>query len=501
MKVSWIVVLRTGCAALFMLAARCSVAVEQRAWTPIASMAAAEAHQAVAADGQYVYAVNSTHVARYDRTTGQRIGLSQGAAIHLNSAFLDQGLVYCAHSNHPQAPDLSQIVVLDPANMQLSTFKDFGAYGGSLTWAVRKEGHWWCNFARYGKENCETFLVQFDADWNERGRWTYPMEVIRRLGQRSVSGGIWDGDTLLVTGHDDPVLFRLRVPQKEKLLELVTTEPAPFAGQGIAVDPQTGGLVGIDRGQRQVVFAAAPQAQAESSPRQLRVLTYNIHHGEGLDGKLDLERIAKVISAAEPDLVALQEVDREVGRTGRVDQPAELARLTNLRVAFGGNLALQGGDYGNAILSRLPILRQTNHRLPGVAGVEPRGVLEAAIQTPQADEPLLFYCTHFDHQSDEIRLKSAQAVCELVANVADRAAILAGDLNATPNSAVLKQLGLDWRVANADVLFTSPASKPRRQIDFVLYRPGETWQVIETKALDESVASDHRPLLAVFERR
>ncbi|MEX2025646.1 MAG: endonuclease/exonuclease/phosphatase family protein, partial [Pirellulaceae bacterium] len=61
---------------------------------------------------------------------------------------------------------------------------------------------------------------------------------------------------------------------------------------------------------------------------QLRVLTYNIHHGEGIDGKLDLPRIARVIESVDPDLVALQEVDRRVERTGSVDQPAELARLT-----------------------------------------------------------------------------------------------------------------------------------------------------------------------------
>jgi len=78
------------------------------------------------------------------------------------------------------------------------------------------------------------------------------------------------------------------------------------------------------------------------------VLTYNIHHGEGVDGKLDLVRIAKVIQEVEPDIVALQEVDQNAGRSGQVDQAAELGRLTKMRSVFGGNIALQGGEYGNA---------------------------------------------------------------------------------------------------------------------------------------------------------
>ena len=65
-------------------------------------------------------------------------------------------------------------------------------------------------------------------------------------------------------------------------------------------------------------------------PDELRVLTYNIHHGEGVDGKIDLERIAAVIKSVEPHIVAVQEVDQGTARTARVDQPAELARLTGL---------------------------------------------------------------------------------------------------------------------------------------------------------------------------
>jgi hypothetical protein len=216
---------------------------------------AAEAFQTAAADDDFVYAISNTVIAKYSRETAERTGVSQGEAKHLNSGFFWKGRLYCAHSSYPLKPEKSQVKVLDVETMRLSTFKDFGDFGGSLTWAVRHDGHWWCNFARYGPGNRRTSLVKFDEDWQERGRWAYPDEVIRQLGRHSLSGGLWRDGTLLVTGHDDPVLFQLRLPQAGDVLEYVNRQSAPFTGQGIAHDPGTGGLVGINRSKRRVVFA------------------------------------------------------------------------------------------------------------------------------------------------------------------------------------------------------------------------------------------------------
>lgn len=170
-------------------------------------------------------------------------------------SFLWKGSLYCAHSNYPHTPEQSEIKLLDLESMQLSTFKSFGNYGGSLTWAVRHNDDWWCNFARYGDNNSGTFLAKFDAVWQEQGRWTYPPAVIHKLGKFSLSGGIWHDGNLLVTGHDDQILFRLRLPMSGTVLDLVDTEAVPFTGQGFATAPQTGGLVGINRAKKEVVFA------------------------------------------------------------------------------------------------------------------------------------------------------------------------------------------------------------------------------------------------------
>lgn len=225
-------------------------------WKQTGTLSATEAHQAAAADDKFVYAITNTLVAKYDRQSGERLATSFGEAKHLNSGFLWERRLYCAHSNYPQTPERSEIKVLDLESMRLTTFKDFGNFGGSLTWAVRHEGHWWCNFARYGDDNVKTFFVKFDDNWREQGRWTYPTEVIRELGKMSLSGGLWRDGSLLVTGHDDPVFFQLRLPKTDGVLEFSGKQAVPFTGQGFAHDPKTGGLVGINRAKRQVIFAS-----------------------------------------------------------------------------------------------------------------------------------------------------------------------------------------------------------------------------------------------------
>ena len=225
------------------------------AWRQTGVLAAPEAVQAAATDERFVYAINNTAVAKYDRQSGERLALSTGEASHLNSGFVWQRRIYCAHSNFPKTPEKSEVKVLDPETMQLSTAKDFGNFGGSLTWVLRQGDHWWCNFARYGDHNGETFLVKMDAEWREQARWTYPAVVIRDLGRYSLSGGVWREGALLVTDHDNPVLYRLRLPKEGTVLEFVEKQSAPFTGQGIAADLATEGLVGINRSKRQIVFA------------------------------------------------------------------------------------------------------------------------------------------------------------------------------------------------------------------------------------------------------
>lgn len=245
------------------LAMPCFAQEATSAWRETATLPAEEAHQAAAADQRHVYAIGSRTIGKYDRKTGKRVAISSGNATHLNSGFFWQGKLYCAHSNYPQQPERSEILVLDPASMKLTELHHFAGQEGSLTWAVRHDGAWWCCFAFYDRDNGKSYLARFDDDWREQARWTWPAKLVAKLGRHSISGGVWHRDQLLVTDHDNFVLYRLAVPRQGRVLELVDIQPAPFAGQGIAHDLVTGGLIGIVRKKKLVIFA---EREAASRP-------------------------------------------------------------------------------------------------------------------------------------------------------------------------------------------------------------------------------------------
>jgi endonuclease/exonuclease/phosphatase family metal-dependent hydrolase len=257
-----------------------------------------------------------------------------------------------------------------------------------------------------------------------------------------------------------------------------------------------------------ILALVAVRGRAEL-PEVIRVVTYNIHHGEGIDGKYDLPRIAKALLAAEPHIAALQEVDQGTRRSGGVDQPAELARLTGMNVVFGRNIEYDGGGYGTAVLTKVPIRSHESIKLksfypPTAANPEQRGV--QVLELGEEDGlRLWFLCTHLDYRPpDDERMASAKTINDLMAKRRDELAILAGDLNAMPDSRVIAELAKRWKIVGAKrngtaPLMTFPADKPDRWIDYVMVRPAEKWKIVEVRALEEPIASDHRPLLAVLQ--
>lgn len=238
----------------------------------------------------------------------------------------------------------------------------------------------------------------------------------------------------------------------------------------------------------------------EPEPFRLRVMSYNIRHGEGLDGKIDLERIAKVIDNAHVDLVALQEVDRGVERSGREDQPARLGKLTGMKAIFEKNIDFQGGEYGNAVLSRLPVLSHQNHHLPRSLPQEQRGMLEVHVRADRQE--VVFLATHFDyHPDDGERLASADMLRERVEALGRVPVIAAGDLNARPDSPVITKLlefMYDTYRTGSAPLFTFPANNPDRRIDYILQNAYPLLAPMSYQVIDDRVASDHRPVVAEF---
>jgi endonuclease/exonuclease/phosphatase family metal-dependent hydrolase len=241
----------------------------------------------------------------------------------------------------------------------------------------------------------------------------------------------------------------------------------------------------------------APLAAAK---RTLRVMTYNIHVGVGMDKKLDLQRIADVINAARPDLVGLQEVDRGVKRTEGKDEIAELAGMTRMEYAFAPNLDYQGGKYGVAILSRFPI-KNTEHRMfENKREAERRGMLRIEVEVD--GKTLNFVTTHLDYQFEDGRLFEAEQMLKFLEPVKGPAIVVA-DLNDEPTGSAYKLMRTKfddaWVTSGAKTDgFSYPADKPVKRIDHIFLSTGGRIRARKSWVI-ETFASDHIPVMAELE--
>ncbi len=167
----------------------------------------------------------------------------------------------------------------------------------------------------------------------------------------------------------------------------------------------------------------------------LRILTYNIHHAEGNDGKLDPGRITAVIRESGADLVGLNEVFHPfLLAEGREPMLTEMARDLEMRYVFGTTLPDQPGSsfqapYGNALLSRYPILNAATYRLPAPEGRESRGVVAADVVLEHG-RALTCYVTHLDHRSEQVRLEQCEHITQVTTRFVGESHILIGDFNA-----------------------------------------------------------------------
>jgi len=244
-------------------------------------------------------------------------------------------------------------------------------------------------------------------------------------------------------------------------------------------------------------------APKQDTPKTFRVMTYNIHHGAGMDGKVDLQRIADLIKREQADIVALQEVDKGVERTARRDCPAELAALTGMSCVFSNNFHFQGGEYGNAVLTRFPIKRWTNRHYKLVHSDEQRGLLQVVLNVRGRE--LVFLDTHVDYRGDDTeRLLNVADLLEAIQPYRGRPMILCGDLNDTPDSRThqkITQEFLDaWMVAGAGDGLTIPVPKPNKRIDYIWLSRDAPIEALKLW-VPESEASDHLPVVGEFRWR
>lgn len=243
-----------------------------------------------------------------------------------------------------------------------------------------------------------------------------------------------------------------------------------------------------------IVAKASACGSGSMKTDTLKTLAYNIHHANPptKPGFIDLAAIARVISESGADLVAVQEVDVRTERAGvNSDQAAELGALTGMYHHFVKAIDHQGGDYGVAILSRFPFTAKGGEHLPMAEDGEPRVIAYVTVE-PVPGKPVTFASTHLDLKPEN-RIVQAKRISELFADT-PHPVIVGGDFNAVPTSDVIGILDQHFKRSQIANGYTIPVTNPTREIDFIMYRPADVFEVIRHTVIDEQYASDHLPV-------
>lgn len=229
----------------------------------------------------------------------------------------------------------------------------------------------------------------------------------------------------------------------------------------------------------------------------LRVLTYNIYHGEATDGSINMDLLASVINEVKPDLVALQEVDKNTQRTGEIDMTGELSERTGLTGYFVKHRDYQGGEYGNAILSRFPVTHvdalEGYHSTPSIITFA-----FATVKLAPGVE-ILFSSSHLSTRIEDRKEQARQLLNYYMKEKKRAPMVLTGDFNAEPQHDEIKLLLTEFAEADTTHAPTfSARTGPQKKIDFILYPRTGSWEVLETRVLCREDASDHCAVFAVL---
>jgi len=225
---------------------------------------------------------------------------------------------------------------------------------------------------------------------------------------------------------------------------------------------------------------------------RLRIATYNVHSGVGIDRRFRPQRIAEVIIELAADVVALQEV---LSPVRGVDVHTMLREETGLHLVTLTTMALAGGTFGNALLSRWPILEIAEHGL-AVGTREPRGALDATLGREARE--LRVIATHLGLRSAE-RHEQLSRLLEIVNREPDLPTVIAGDFNITRARA--RELRAHApHLGRQRALATFPSFAPLLPLDRIFALHGaEIVDVAVHRSRNARVASDHLPLVATVE--
>ena len=263
----------------------------------------------------------------------------------------------------------------------------------------------------------------------------------------------------------------------------------------------------------------------------MKLLTYNIHHWEGIDGRVDVARTAKVIRQSGADIAALNEVFHPALKESNSQPLLEvMARELNMTFVFGETLSFypEAGfpaPYGNALLTRYNILSTESHLMVDLPGREQRGFLRAVLDTGHASPPTV-YVTHLDHRHEDARLAQIKSMLQLITRYGNHPHLILGDLNALApldydksieELAALEKSGREvvsggavvshllqagyvdaYAAAGSGPAKTWPAEKPQARIDYAFLSPEIAGRLVHCRRWETPAsrqASDHYPVL------
>lgn len=232
----------------------------------------------------------------------------------------------------------------------------------------------------------------------------------------------------------------------------------------------------------------------------LKVMTYNVHHcNPPGSSSIDVDMIANVIRQQNPDVVAIQEVDVLTNRSGKIDEAALLAAKTGLtNYHFGKTMNYNDGQYGVLILSRFPLSDTTTYALPSSdpAKDEPRVLAAANINLP-GNKTIRFASTHLEAYHAQTRVMQAKEI-NRIADETKLPFIIAGDMNAEESSDVIQTLDKKFIRTCQHCENTFWEDGETGAIDYIMYRPANTFITVKHEVIQNKTASDHMPVISVL---
>ena len=233
-----------------------------------------------------------------------------------------------------------------------------------------------------------------------------------------------------------------------------------------------------------LILAVVLMGVTAAEAQRVRVMSYNVKNGMGVDGITSIERCSDVIRKVNPDVVAIQEVD-SVNRRNNYYVLGRMAEQTGYHAYYGPTIKYRGGKYGIGVLSKKPALSTKFYPMPHRR--EDRGVLVVEFKK------YYLVCTHLSGQYiRDGRCVQVDVIREAVSGL-KKPVFIAGDMNARPGTPVMKAFKEFAVVLSDENKKTAPSNDPRGCIDYVLGTNG-SFKVLDEEVIYGCFASDHLPL-------